>query len=100
MDKNQKFLLGALSALLAGVAVGLLVAPKNGKETRDLIKNKAGDLGGTAKDKYDKSLEELAALADKLKEGFTNNVNSVKEKAGSIANTVNEKVHGVVNNNA
>lgn len=100
MDKNQKFLLGALSALLAGVAVGLLVAPKNGKETRELIKNKAGDLGGTAKDKYDKSLEELTALADKLKEGFNNNVNSVKEKAGSIATTVSDKVHGVVNNNA
>ncbi|KAA6440967.1 YtxH domain-containing protein [Dyadobacter flavalbus] len=100
MDKNQKFLLGALSALLAGVAVGLLVAPKNGKETRELIKNKAGDLGGTAKDKYDKSLEELTALADKLKEGFNNNVNSVKEKAGSIAHTVSDKVHGVVNNNA
>ncbi|GGC13104.1 YtxH domain-containing protein [Dyadobacter sediminis] len=100
MDKNQKFLLGALSALLAGVAVGLLVAPKNGKETRELIKNKAGDLGGTAKDKYDKSLEELTALADKLKEGFNNNVNSVKEKAGSIAHNVSDKVHGVVNNNA
>jgi gas vesicle protein len=99
MDKNQKFLLGALSALLAGVAVGLLVAPKNGKETRELIKNKAGDLGGTAKDKYEKSLEELTALADKLKEGFNNNVNSVKEKAGSLATTVSDKVHGVVNNN-
>jgi len=99
MDKNQKFLLGALSALLAGVAVGLLVAPKNGKETRELIKNKAGDLGGTAKDKYEKSLEELTALADRLKEGFNNNVNSVKEKAGSLATTVSDKVHGVVNNN-
>ena len=51
MNKNQKFLIGTLSALVAGVAIGLLVAPKNGKDTRKLIKNKANDLGGTVKSK-------------------------------------------------
>jgi len=109
MNKNQNFLIGAVGALLTGVAIGLLVAPKKGKDTRKLIKskandfggtvkNKAGDLGGTAKDTYEKSLEELAVLADKLKEGFFKNVNSAKSKAESVADNVNEKVRGVVNN--
>jgi gas vesicle protein len=100
MNKNQKFLIGSLGALLTGIAIGLLVAPKDGKDTRKLIKHKANDLGGNAKDKYEKSLEELTSLAEKLKEGFLKNVNTAKDKANSVADNVNEKVRGVVNNNA
>jgi len=99
MNKNQKFLIGSIGALLTGIAIGLLVAPKDGKDTRKLIKSKANDLGGNAKDKYEKSLEELSQLADKLKDGFLKNVGSVKDKAGSVADNVNERVRGVVNNN-
>ncbi|MCF0051034.1 YtxH domain-containing protein [Dyadobacter chenwenxiniae] len=99
MNKNQKFLIGSLGALLTGIAIGLLVAPNDGKDTRKLIKNKANDLSGNAKDKYEKSLEELSVLADKLKDGFLKNVGSVKDKAGSVADNVNERVRGVVNNN-
>ena len=98
MNKNQKFLIGSIGALITGIAIGLLVAPKDGKGTRKLIKNKANDLGGTAKDTYEKSLEELAVLADKLKDGFLKNVNTVKDKAGSVADNVNDKVRNVVNN--
>lgn len=100
MNKNQKFLIGSIGALLTGIAIGLLVAPKNGKDTRKLIKNKANDLGGTAKDKYEKSLEELSVLADKLKDGFLKNVGTVKEKAGSVADSVSERARSTVNNNA
>lgn len=111
MNKNQKFLIGTLSALVAGVAIGLLVAPNKGKDTRKLIKNKANDLGGTvkskasdlsgtAKDTYEKSLEELSVLADKLKDGFLKNVNVAKDKASSVADNVNDRVRSVVNNNA
>ncbi len=99
MNKNQKFLIGSVGALLSGIAIGLLLAPKSGKESRKLIKNKATDISGTAKDKYEKSLEELSVLADKLKEGFLKNVSTVKDKAGAVAENVNEKVRGVVNNN-
>jgi gas vesicle protein len=99
MNKNQKFLIGSVGALLTGIAIGLLVAPKKGKDTRKLIKTKATDLSGTAKDKYERSLDELSVLAEKLKEGFLKNVSTVKEKAGAVADNVNDKVRGVVNNN-
>lgn len=41
MDKNglSSFLMG----LGVGVAIGMLFAPKSGQETRDIIKNKAGE---------------------------------------------------------
>jgi gas vesicle protein len=41
MDKNSlsSFLLG----LGVGVGIGMLFAPKSGHETRELLKNKAGD---------------------------------------------------------
>ena len=41
MDKNglSSFLLG----LGVGVAIGMLFAPKSGQETREVIKNKAGE---------------------------------------------------------
>tara|TARA_R110002124_G_scaffold253221_1_gene418620 strand:- start:314 stop:616 length:303 start_codon:yes stop_codon:yes gene_type:complete len=100
MNKNEKFLIGTVGALLAGIAIGVLVAPKEGKHTRKLIKNKANDLGGITKDKYSKSIDELSALAEKLKEGFVKNLESAKGKATSVAENVGDKVKGVVNNNA
>jgi gas vesicle protein len=99
MNKNQKFLIGSLGALLTGIAIGLLVAPKNGKDTRKLLKNKATGLGEDAKDKYEKSLEELTVLADRLKEGFLKNVNTVKDRATSVADNANDKARNVVNHN-
>ncbi|HVV45532.1 MAG TPA: YtxH domain-containing protein [Bryobacteraceae bacterium] len=43
MDKNgfSSFLLG----LGVGVGIGLLFAPKSGQETREIIRNKAGESG-------------------------------------------------------
>jgi gas vesicle protein len=96
MNKNQKFLIGSVGALLTGIAIGLLVAPKKGKDTRKLIKHKATDLSGTAKDRYEKSVEEISQIADKLKEGFLKNVDTVKEKAGHVAENVNDKVRSVI----
>ena len=52
MNKNQKFLIGSIGALLTGIAIGLLVAPKDGKDTSKLIKYKANDIGCNSKDKY------------------------------------------------
>ncbi len=45
MEKhNGKFVVGRFSGALVGTAVALLVTPKTGKETRKEIRNKAGDV--------------------------------------------------------
>jgi gas vesicle protein len=82
MDKNglSNFLLG----LGVGVGIGMLFAPKSGSETRELLKNKAGegtdflkqrstDIKQTASEWVDKSKEALnrqkGSLADAMEAG-------------------------------
>jgi gas vesicle protein len=75
MDKNglSSFLLG----LGVGVGIGMLFAPKSGQETREMIKNKAGestdflkqrsaDLQKQAGDWVDKGKEALGRQRDNI----------------------------------
>ena len=77
MDKNglSSFLLG----LGVGVGIGMLLAPKSGQETREFIKNKAGegsdfikqrsgDLKQTASEWVDKGKDALGRQKDTLSE--------------------------------
>lgn len=75
MDKNglSSFLLG----LGVGVGIGMLFAPKSGAETREIIKNKAGegsdfikqrgsDFKQTASEWVDKSKDAIGRQKDNL----------------------------------
>ena len=79
MDKNglSSFLMG----LGVGVAVGILFAPKSGEETREMIKNKAGEgtdylkqRGGefrqTASDWVDKGREAVRSQRDSFSDAM------------------------------
>jgi gas vesicle protein len=43
-ESGNSFLIGFILGAVAGVAVGFLYAPKAGKETRAILKEKAGEL--------------------------------------------------------
>jgi gas vesicle protein len=47
-DSGNSFLIGFVLGAIAGVAVGFLYAPKSGKETRTLLKEKIGEVRGKA----------------------------------------------------
>ena len=47
----QRVLVAALTGFVAGVAVGLMVAPASGSELRQRISESANDLAGGIKDK-------------------------------------------------
>ena len=66
LDKNglSSFLLG----LGVGVAIGMLFAPKSGSETRELIKNKAGEGGEYIKQRSADLKETATGWVDKGKE--------------------------------
>lgn len=53
-EKNKsaldKIVMGALIGTAIGSAVSLTLAPQKGKETRDLVKEKAKNVGGMAKE--------------------------------------------------
>jgi gas vesicle protein len=63
MGKGKKFGLGVLVGAVAGVAAGILAAPKSGKETRKDIKNKAGEVKVSAERKLKEAHKELASLS-------------------------------------
>lgn len=68
MDKNglSSFLLG----LGVGVGIGMLLAPKSGEETREFIKNKAGEGTGYLKQRGDELRQSATEWVDKGKEAL------------------------------
>src|SRR5579871_3063197 len=66
MDKNglSSFLLG----LGVGVGIGMLFAPKSGQETRDLLKNKAGEGTDYLKQRGEEIKQSASGWVDKGKE--------------------------------
>ncbi|WP_055667282.1 YtxH domain-containing protein [Desnuesiella massiliensis] len=80
----KKVATGAAAGILAGIAGGLLFAPKSGKETREDISNKAKEVNDSIKTKAD---EAKKALEEKTEEVKTN-YQEAKEK---IVTYLNEK---------
>jgi gas vesicle protein len=75
----QRILVAALSGFVAGVAVGLLVAPASGSELRQRIADSASDFAGGVKDKIrnlrGKAEEELDDLGLETAGGSDNDYN-------------------------
>jgi gas vesicle protein len=94
MDKNglSAFLLG----LGVGVGIGMLFAPKSGAETREMIKNKAGestdflkqrssDLKQTAAEWVDKGKDALGRQRDNLSDALEAGKRAYRETVGEQA---------------
>ena len=71
----QKVLVGALSGLVAGVAIGILIAPAEGRETRQRISDTADSLKRKLRQLRGVTADEL----DELKDIFTRETEGLKE---------------------
>ena len=71
----QKILVGALSGLVAGVAIGILIAPAEGSETRQRIADTAESLRRKLRQLRGVTADEL----DELKDIFTKETEGLKE---------------------
>jgi gas vesicle protein len=60
----QKVLIGTLSGLVAGVAIGLLTAPAKGSETREKIADTAGSIKRKIRRMRNQTMSELDELQD------------------------------------
>lgn len=87
-------LAGLLAGAAAGVVLGMLYAPEEGKETRRKIKVKAGDLKDQAVDQYGKASETVKEkyneVSAKVKDQYGNISTTFKETANNVANTVKD----------
>ena len=77
MDKNglSSFLLG----LGVGVGIGMLFAPKSGQETRDLLKNKAGESGDYLKQRSTEFRETASGWMDKGRDALRTQKESISD---------------------
>jgi gas vesicle protein len=70
MGNKSNFALGALIGAAAGVAIGILFAPRSGKETRNMLGDKAKEYTEKSKEVLEKSKEvakeKIKATADSI----------------------------------
>ena len=75
----QKVMLGTLTGVLAGLAIGLLVAPASGSETRHMIADKASAL----KRRWQRFTGAASDDLDELKEVFEQEITGLKDDVRS-----------------
>lgn len=94
----QKILIGALSGLVAGVAIGVLVAPAEGSETRQRIsdtayslKKKLRHLRGVTNDELDELKDIFERETDGLKSDVRERVLDLIQAAKAKGNNIKEQ---------
>jgi len=69
-DTGSSFAIGFVIGAIVGVAVGFLYAPKAGKETRALLKEKAEEVKGKAGEITGKAKEAAVEAGKRVKDKF------------------------------
>lgn len=82
------FLLGGL----VGAVIGLLFAPRSGKETRDLIADKAGEYWGEAGELYETGKEKVTEVASTAKETAAEKGEELRAKIDEARGRLQETV--------
>lgn len=90
MAKSKKFGLGIVVGAIAGVIAGFLTAPKSGKETREDIKKKAGEVKGTAERKLKDAHKELGKISDEAKSKAKNMQGKAKDELDDLTKKADE----------
>jgi len=67
-DTGSNFAIGFIIGAVAGVAIGFLYAPKAGKETRALLKEKAEEVKEKASEVTEKTKEAAIEAEKKVRE--------------------------------
>ena len=92
-EKNNNLLKGLFVGGLIGMALGILFAPKSGKETREDIARKADELLFKAKEEYDSAVEKSKTAYDAAINSLKGLEISAKEKMAEVESKVSEFAH-------
>ena len=92
-ERNSDLLKGLFVGGLIGMALGVLFAPKSGKETREDITRKADELLAKAKEEYGKAIEKTKTAHDESVNNLKDLGASAEEKAVEAESKVSEFAH-------
>lgn len=84
---TTKFLAGFIIGGAVGAIAGILLAPKSGAETREMIKNSTAD----ALKKADATVKEIQAKADDVVSDLQKKGDEIKEKLQNLINQQKEE---------
>lgn len=88
-ESNGHFFKGLFLGGLIGAVIGILYAPKSGKETRENLARQADEIIAKAKEDFEKNKE----TNKKELKRFENMESSVRDKASEVGNKINEFTH-------
>jgi len=86
----QNIAVGMGIVATAGVATGILIAPKSGKETREGIKMKAVNTVETIKDKVQERADIIKDSAINAKQEVNNKIKDIKEKTEDVKKDIKD----------
>jgi gas vesicle protein len=92
-DREWDLVKGLVVGGLIGAALGILFAPKSGKETRQDIADKAEEVLAKAKEEYEKAVEKSKAAYDVAVKHLKTAEESAKEKVEEIEGKISDFAH-------
>ncbi|MGZ5245683.1 MAG: YtxH domain-containing protein [Flavitalea sp.] len=84
MTSTSKVIIATLAGVAAGVAIGLLVAPDKGSETRRRIAEGSTDLWDSMKDQFSGMVDTMKDEYDHAKSAVSDMANKAKGKVPSM----------------
>jgi gas vesicle protein len=92
-EKSNDLLKGLFIGGFIGVVLGILYAPKSGKETREDIARTTEDLLSKGKEEYEKAVAKSKSAYDEAVKHLKGLEISAKEKVEEIQSKVSEATH-------
>ncbi|MCX7831453.1 MAG: YtxH domain-containing protein [Actinobacteria bacterium] len=95
MERKDSGFMSFLLGLLVGGILGLLYAPRPGKETREMIKKAVEEYTEEGKKIYQEKAQEIQEVVETSKKSAKEKLEEIKEKAEKLSETVSEKVRNL-----
>lgn len=103
IDKRLHFVSGFALGAIAGVAIGILSAPRSGAETRAMASDAANDAWDSARDMYDQGVEQarstvsnFGSASDATVDELRAKVDQARERMDQLREQLNEAIAGGV----